>query len=787
MTSHLEDVPPPPYTETDIYSHSGGARSPISPVGHHRRDSSLGGADDATQSTSSTNGDVIYTPPLTPRSSHLSNFGGEADHLTVSSSAAYFDTRPAPSAVQNLPQVVHSITIHADSPSPGDLPYPAELASSRDIRVEDWQTFINYLLPHHTAAANEHIIDRKLRAEGTSDASSTASGHAEAQLDRIRGEQQYRAADASATVREWNEGFFAPRRVAIHLNVLEAEQQPRVQLPGAWDTSFDQPLPQGQAAPAPPAAGGRSRFSRFPFWGGGAGGSGGAGDARGHGNGGFRLGGIAVEGDRVSIGERFVADRNGVRIGGIVADTNGISVNGQPMFGGGPLPGGRGCHGAFGHQHGGWGGRGFGGPSAGPGPWGRGQFSDWARARGGGEAGAAPPAFGCGRGRGRGRGRRGCDDEERGFGRGRGRGHHAHAGRHRSRDSSVSSESSSSSSSSESSVDSLPDYDDLKDTQLPVARDYLQTWLNHPDQPVTKEKLKQAKEQIKQARNTPNTDPTNVTYDAKAMRKEIKAMIKEWKSLKKQQNRTRKQLRRERRQKRRDEKREWRNTKREMRRAEKEFRRGGGGHAQPPGFPFGAPAPPVPPVPAMVPMPPMHGVPPVPPVPSFMNMGMGMPRSGCAPHPMRATRSPPGPPWSPMGLGQLFGGWGGHTNVPGGQTQGTTNVGATTPGAWPGDNHGVDRHHEVSQAKYKAAMDIEARVIAKEAELLKLHEAIALEEEKKRTSGQSQKGDHKAQLGVEHGLETEIEELGRVMARLRTEADEEYARELAEEERRGGW
>ncbi|KAK0652981.1 hypothetical protein B0T16DRAFT_407181 [Cercophora newfieldiana] len=534
---------------------------------------------------------------------------------------------------------------------------------------------------------------------------------------------------------------------------------------------------QQQQRPHPDqqAAGGRLRpFSmpRFPFGSLSSGNGNGNGSGNGSGNGGFRFGGIAVEGDRVSIGDRFVADRNGVRIGGIVADTNGISVNGQPMFRGCPPGGMRGCHPGFGHHHGSWAGRGFGGGFGGPGfgggpPWGRGQFSDWVQARGGG-----PPGFGCGpRGRGRGRGRRGGgDDEGRGFGRGRGRHHnHNHHGeQNRSRDSSVSSTSSSSSSDSDSSVGSLPDHDRLMEPQLSVAKEYLLAWLSQPDQPITRQKMKEAKQRINEAREAPVADaesnPTPPAVDLKALRKEYKAMHKEWKSLKKEQNRSRKQLRRERRQKRRDEKREWRNTKREVRRAERELRRGGGGPPQ--GFPFDGSAP-FPSMPAM------------PTMPTVGSFGGG-------------RRGPPGPPWSPMGLGQLFGGWGGQ-NQSEGQTQGTTQVRdadpSTTPGAWPNDDHGIDRQHRPSQAKYKAAADLEAQVVAKESELIRVHEAIVLEEEEKRNTGRGG-GDHKMQTDAEtkvHRLECEIEALARSMAQLRTEADEEFARELADEERRGGW
>jgi hypothetical protein len=153
--------------------------------------------------------------------------------------------------------------------------------AGRDIRREDWQTFANYLLPHHSAASNEQVIDRKLRAEAMTatnnntnndDTRSQTSGrsHAEAHLNRIRSPVDVDTAqnreNVEATVREWNDGFFAPRRVTIRVDLdspttnntnnngglrelppqPESDTHPHPQpqpynIPGAWDTSFDQP------------------------------------------------------------------------------------------------------------------------------------------------------------------------------------------------------------------------------------------------------------------------------------------------------------------------------------------------------------------------------------------------------------------------------------------------------------------------------------------------------------------------------------------------------------------
>jgi hypothetical protein len=80
----------------------------------------------------------------------------------------------------------------------------------------------------------------------------------------------------------------------------------------------------------------------------------------------------------------------------------------------------------------------------------------------------------------------------------------------------------------------------------------------------------------------------------------------------------------------------------------------------------------------------------------------------------------------------------------------------------------------------------------KEMELIQLHEAIALEEDEMRKAGQGKgaSGDYKLQTNTEHDvlrLETEIEALGRSMTQLRIEADEDFARELADEDQRRGY
>ncbi|KAK4158545.1 hypothetical protein C8A00DRAFT_10704 [Chaetomidium leptoderma] len=811
MTSHLEDAPPPPYTETDIYSSSG-------------RDAQV--ADDTSRSTTSTNGDVIYTPPLTPRSSHQSNFAGEFDHAASSAAAAYFETRPAP-ALSSQGHIVHSITLARDS-TPDTLPYPSNL-SARDVRIQDWQTFANYLMPHHSSTTNEQIIDRKLRAEAMTatttnnnnndDARSQSSGrsHAEAHLNRIRSPvdvdvdnvdtAQHRQS-VDDTVREWNDGFFAPRRITIRVDIepttasgnngnrdgggglTDIPPQPdynrdeKHHMPGAWEPSFDQPAAAQQDTTATTqggdaAAPSRSRFGLFssPFGGGGRGrgrGGHGHGESRGGGGGGFRFAGINVDGDRVSIGNTFVADgRTGsLRIGGIVADGSGIRINGQHMFGGGGGGGPGGVRGPCGPP--GWGmggglGRGWGGMGGARGGWGRGGW--WNQPHGGGRHGCGDAGDHDGRGRREHRGRHDHHHHHDG-------GRHDHDGeRHRSRSSSASSVTSRCSSiRSESSVGSLPDYDDLKDAQLPVTKQCLEEWLHHPDQPITKERVKQIKAQIKAAKSS--TDPATLPFNKVALRREVKDLMRSWKELKRNQKRTRKQLRRDAKQRHKHEKRELRNVKREMKRAARDMKRQwrGGPHGHPPAPPAGFGAPPMPPMPHMPHGPPAPPMAHWPPMPHFGARGM--------------DQQQPQPHAAPAN--DIFNLWGANNR---------------TPGAWPGDEKNSNSNHNdegvesvvnhatsqanyaasqanytASQAKYEAAWNLEAKVADKEAELLKMHERIA---EDHTGDGGGEKGPSKMEVEA-WAVEKEIEALAKAMELMRTQADEEYARELAAEEERGG-
>ncbi|KAL2134115.1 hypothetical protein VTI74DRAFT_1002 [Chaetomium olivicolor] len=261
-------------------------------------------------------------------------------------------------------------------------------------------------------------------------------------------------------------------------------------------------------------------------------------------------------------------------------------------------------------------------------------------------------------------------------------------------------------------------------------------------------------------------DPSTQLFEKAALRGEVKELLRSWKELKKEQKRQRRQLRRELKRQRRQEKRERRQVKREMKRAAREMKREmkrewrhGPPHPHHPPHHHPHPPPPHPPHHPHGPlgMPPMPPIPPMPPMPGARGVD-----------PTQQPRSaPPTTDWA--------------NNFP-------FNFWNRTPGAWPSDDkkdsgieEGVEStaDHAASQAKYRAAWEMEAKVVEKEAELIKLHERIAEE----LSAAESIQGPSKMEAEA-MAVEKELEELAKQMEKLRTEADEEYARELAEEEER---
>jgi len=589
----FNDVPPPPYSETDIYSHAGGHPTNTArlSVGHLSPLPSQHGDDAFSTSTS---GDVIYTPPLTPQTSHSRPVEPSA------AAAAYFDTRPAPDVVP-AQLIEHTLTVTASS-TPED--FPITDFPSRDVTQQDWRTFLNFLLPDHTARRNEAVADRKLRAEG-SDAST--SGDAEAQISAIRSENgstgQSRQ-DIERTVEEWNVWFFSPRGVRIHLTP-EADAS---RMPGAWDHSFDSTAPAGPSNPQsnppnpqPPTGTGPCPSPT---------------NARG-----FNFGGIRISDEGVSLGNNLVADRNGIRVGQFTADHSGIKYAGRnllPGAGFAPFPP---------HRGGGWSHYGpLGGRHPGYGPFG-------AHPRGH----HYPPGP---------------------------HGHHLAASV--SSEDNSSNSSSSDSDDDGSSIGSLPDYDELDRQQFTVYSETLQAWLSRSGGHISKQDIRQLKTQLRAVRSKRGDlkpdERKACTVEIKGLMRQLKQVIKQQKQERKELKRKEKQRKRAEKKERREKKRELKRARRDHARG----RVGAVPPIPPvppvPASPAAAPVPPTPPAPPAPPTP--HAVPMIDPMgfmgrcsPGGRGRGFG---EGCG------SRGMGGGPWGnrhgpggPFGAGQFGAGpWG---------------------------------------------------------------------------------------------------------------------------------
>ncbi|OBR07193.1 hypothetical protein CH63R_08714 [Colletotrichum higginsianum IMI 349063] len=816
----VDDVPPPPYSETDIYSTSGqrshpSSNSPRIPS-HHGDD-----ADSRVSSHASSHSEVIYTPPLTPRTTaaaagphhrdsnpNLSSgppqfpVAAPASTSSVHSefAAAYFESRPAPTPSPR-DQLVHLFTV-TPSTTPDDIPCPPTWAV-RDVTRQDWATFTNCLIPHHTAARNEAVINRKLQAEEeaiaaaaaaatshggragntSSGARSNSSSHASAQLDQIRSDpvtdpgaaaavSGLRREDVEAVIAQWNEGFFGPRGVAVALHPTVDE----LRMPGAWDRSFDRNV----ESPSIPGGGSggpmRGSFPVHP----GPGLSESANEPRGS----WSFGGITVTPDGISIGDRIVARSNGIRVGNLIADENGIrfgsntTPRAQPHYVGPnsswtpphppipPAPPAAPAAPAPPPQ--------MFGPGPGPGPFPPGPHPPQPL----GHPGSHEHPFFTG-GHSHAHAHAHTHFRHDSGSRGRGRPPAKHPSDQRS-SSTSSSFSSSSSTSSASSVGSLPDYEDLYAAQLPVYQQRVASWLAHPDQPVSRADIAQLREEIRSAPDAPGQQkqdggPTTAsaapnTADEAALKAELKALTQEWRKLKRLQRAARKEKRRERRAKRREEKRDRREQKRERREQRREerreqrgTRRGGGGggdggargshqhqqqhHQQqhhhhhhhlgpgpmPAPLPWGAPQPFVPQPPVMH-TPPIPAVPIVAPnVPNSFPWGSG-PGRGFAPS---GGFPGGGGPWG-TGFGTGWGRGRGHGPGHGGERAFPFTGGPLHPsGAWPvgsgGGGGGGDDERSPgastpalppSQALFKAVEEMEMDIARRVDELDKLRNEI---------------------------------------------------------------
>ncbi|KAH7407853.1 hypothetical protein BKA64DRAFT_432798 [Cadophora sp. MPI-SDFR-AT-0126] len=514
----MDAAPPPPYSAIDPTS----PHPLLTPATSQADNASL--AARPLPSTASSVDETIYTPLYSPTGSVHQNqlFGDEHDHVSSSSATAFFESRPARRNSSTAPLEIIKISV-THGTEPKDVPYPQELGD-KDVGELDWLTFVNYLLPNHAAGVNNDVADRKIKAElvdermhrltlGKESRSMTDLREVDAQLDPLRQSQTLPSSDTArrleATISEWNEGFFKPRGIQISNRVIEIES-----------------LTEGEATPMPgswipwehemngdlgPSSNTNARrgfFSGFMQ----------AGPQ------GFKMGPIVADNDGFRIGRNGLrADNNGFRLGNmLVADSNGFRLGGS-----------------------------------------RGLNADANGVSLGGRSWARRESHDPERGRGRHRGHRGRSNS------------HGRHRRRRGRSASVSSESSSSSSSSsdsDSSVGSLPEYEDLKDGQLPVVKQSLTEWLNHPDEPITKSSVRHMREEIVYAKDKVAQQKGQ---DLQALRKEVRDLTKIFKDAKKAQRRERREARRERKAQRKAQRKERRALKREERQAKKEAKKCG--------------------------------------------------------------------------------------------------------------------------------------------------------------------------------------------------------------------
>lgn len=240
MEDHI--LPPPPYSETDpsIVLSGGPARPALLTPSTSQGDA----ASRAPASTTSSSIDEpIYTPPYSPASSFHQNAVDSAGSVSASSSSAatYFAIRPPHTFSISPPEVI-KLSLSGTT-QPRDIPYPDSLRM-KDVNIQDWNTFVNYLLPDHVATSNASVAERKLQAEMVDERMANlrvqdredARSQVDAQLSPLRESASQnsgigaREAEIEATVFEWNEGFFKPRGVEVKI----VERERSRDMPGSW-------------------------------------------------------------------------------------------------------------------------------------------------------------------------------------------------------------------------------------------------------------------------------------------------------------------------------------------------------------------------------------------------------------------------------------------------------------------------------------------------------------------------------------------------------------------------
>lgn len=773
----IPDPPPPPYSETDIYS-SGHSNQPINgtdarycdpssrPHGRPVSSASTSGLQPAAVLSSSNQSEVNFTPSASDRRNNsVSESSFPVSSLSSAAAQDYFETRPLPTGFFQDHHVTQTISLISTS-RPDDFPYRQEWAR-RDVSSSDWQTFLNFLLPNHATARNEAVIDRKLLAETDNTTVSASSGraHASVHLNQLRRASAADVAvgspalgvkrEAEAVTAEWNAYFFQPRAMWVRL----AFEPPRLQhqaeygphMPGAWGSSFDHHRPHHLGRPLPPSLPLNQPLFFHPYW---------APQPQQQlqparvSSSGFNFAGIKLNDEGFSIGNRFVVARNGVRVGGLVADTNGVSYRDNVIAGPGMFSGGfnHGYPGTVYHNtH----------PNVHHGPQVNAYYSRPVQAPGLPPGpGSLPGSFPT-------------DDQKP---------HMNHdplvrmppesllVQQHQRRESG-SSTGSGSPASSDSSLSSLPDHDDLSVSQFPVFHRTLHAWLIKPEEHITKQNIQRLKAELAEAKRTRSEYPPQ-NVDSKIMRAEIKSLSQAFRGLKRAQRGIRRERRRERRARKKAERKERRGQ-----------RHGSGVASGAGGNPWGLPGP----APLTVP-------------PRVLPLGPGPMTSPPGGFPPGAWNTgPDSAPPSALPLGHAPGMPGAHSGAhPGAPQAGGWSRVADQGQRGPGSqgHQAPDVLHQTSQDKFHQLDELEKRLARRCAQLDEARDGQLKRKEERENEAVSKPSGTQGEIdSVSAGkqvrrnlesdrLEEEVSSLTRDVERLRMEADEAFARELEEQERR---
>jgi hypothetical protein len=128
------------------------------------------------------------------------------------SAAPYFNMRPPPARQPGM-TIVHNFNItHGTTASSVKFPKPEHSWMSRDVDMQDWQTFLRYLMPRQNSGSNMQGGDYKIQSN-----TKVTSGP----VEKVETEAAFRRR-IEYQVAEWNDEFFKPRGLEVHADINAA-------------------------------------------------------------------------------------------------------------------------------------------------------------------------------------------------------------------------------------------------------------------------------------------------------------------------------------------------------------------------------------------------------------------------------------------------------------------------------------------------------------------------------------------------------------------------------------